>query len=162
MKKDFKFGLFAVVMNGAIKADKIRFPEELIINESIPGYNTEAEIQKLLQNKERLDVNCLNDFGHTPLSTACYVGSLRYVKLLLELGADICLQDTDGWSPLHFAVATKHYDIAKLLLNSGADMSQVTNDGQKPLDFIKDKKIRIALTKYSEMCVMSTMRTSHC
>lgn len=138
------------------------FPEELIINEMIPGHDTNAEIDKILRSKERFNVNCKNAFGHTPLSTASYIGSIRYVKLLVELGADVQEKDSDGWTALHFAMATKHYEIAKFLMSSGAKTRELTNDGQKPLDFVKDKKTRIFLEKYGERCIMNNMRTSYC
>lgn len=148
-------------MNGESK-QAVPFPEELIMNETIPGHDTEAEIDRLLERKEKFDLDRMNSFGHTPLSTASYLGSIRYVKLLVELGADVGLKDSDGWTALHFAMATKHYEIAKFLMSAGADTRELTNDGQKALDFVKDKKTRIFLGKYGERCIMSTMRTSYC
>ena len=142
--------------------NKLPFPEECIINETLPGHNTEREIQNILSKRHLYDVNSLNGFGHTPLSTAAYAGSLKYVKLLVELGADVHLKDSDGWTALHFAMATKNYDVAKFLMSVGADAKELTKDGQKALDFVKDRNTRVFLAKYGERCVMSNMRTSYC
>ena len=141
---------------------KLPFPEEYIINETIPGHDTDKEIENILSKRQIYDVNLVNEFGHTPLSTAAYAGSLKYVKVLIDLGADVMLKDSDGWTALHFAMATKNYDIAKFLMSVGADTKELTNDGQKPLDFVKDKNTRVFLAKYGERCVMSNMRTSYC
>lgn len=148
-------------MNGDEK-DKIPFPEELITNETIPGYDTDGKIEKILKRRGELDVNRKNSFGHTPLSTASYTGSVRFVKLLLELGADVGFKDSDGWTALHFATTKKHHEVAKLLMAAGANMEEATNDGQTPLDFVKDKKTRVFLQKFGERCIMSKMRTSYC
>ena len=148
-------------MNGDEK-DKIPFPEELITNEMIPGFDTDGEIEKILKRRGEFDVNRKNSFGHTPLSTASYTGSVRFVKLLLELGADVGLKDSDGWTALHFATTRKHYEVAKHLMSAGADMKEPTSDGQTPLDFVKDKKSRVFLEKFGERCIMSNMRTSYC
>ena len=147
-------------MNG--EKNKLPFPNECIINETIPGHDTDKEIEDILSKRHIYDANSLNKFGHTPLSTAAYAGSMKFVKLLVDLGADVMLKDSDGWTALHFAMATKNYEIAKFLMSVGADMKERTNDGQKPLDFVKDKNTRIFLAKYGERCVMSNMRTSSC
>lgn len=148
-------------MNGAENV-KLPFPEDCIINETVLGYDSGKEIEDILSRRHTYDVNSPNEFGHTPLSTAAYAGSLKYVKLLVELGADITFKDSDGWTALHFATATKNYEIAKFLMSVGADTKDVTKDGQKPLDFVKDKNTRIFLAKYGERCAMSNLRTSYC
>lgn len=153
-------------VNGKMNGDekhKIPFPEELITNETIPGHDTDAEIEMILKRKGDFDVNITNSFGHSPLSTASYIGSMRYVKLLVEdLGADVGFKDSDGWTALHFATVRRNYEIAKILMSAGADTKELTNDGQTPLDFVKDKKSRVYLAKYGERCIMSKLRTSYC
>jgi ankyrin repeat protein len=160
MRKDSQWPHFET-MNGE-EEHKLPFPEECIINETIPGHDTDKEIENILSKRHIYDVNSLNEFGHTPLSTAAYAGSIKFVKLLVEIGADVTFKDSDGWTAMHFATATKNYEIAKFLMSVGADTKELTNDGQKPLDFVKDKNTRTFLTKYGERCVMSNLRTSYC
>lgn len=141
---------------------KRQFPQNLIINETIPGNNTDEEIQHFLSERHLYDVNSLNEYGHSPLCTAVHAGSMKFVKTLVEIGADVNLKDNDGWTALHFATATKQYDIAKYLMTVGADMKATTNDGLKPLEFVKDKNIKIFLAKYGTRCDMSNLKTSYC
>ena len=55
--------------------------------------------------------------GFTDL--ACY---------LVELGAEINLQDNNGWSPLMYAVSAEDLDTVQLLVAYGASVHLKTND----------------------------------
>lgn len=73
--------------------------------------------------------------GFTPLGLACYFGQMEVAQYLLEHGADsnIPSRNTFKVTPLHSAVATKHYDIAKLLLEYKADVNARQQDNVTPL-----------------------------
>lgn len=54
--------------------------------------------------------------GQTALMLAVSHGRLDMVKMLLDVGADINLQDDDGSTALMVAAEHGHVDIARLLL----------------------------------------------
>jgi ankyrin repeat protein len=88
-----------------------------------------------------------NAGGSTPLHGACYWGSVGTTKLLIERGADVRAQSTDGFldiHPLGSAVATPDVPcpaqsednalkLVDLLLDNGADVNAQRKDGMTAL-----------------------------
>ena len=127
-----------------------RFPPELILQETVPGADTAQLLEDITRSKTKLDVNYLNEYGHTVLGTAAFVGSMRCCKILIELGAAVKKKDGDGWTALHFALARGYLDVAKYLIRCGGDVHMRNEDGDSALDFVKDGEIRIQLLKCFE------------
>jgi uncharacterized protein len=63
----------------------------------------------------------------TALHNAAAQGHIKLVQRLIDYGADVNAQDTNGFTPLLNAVYAGHLDITKLLINSGADSNTVPN-----------------------------------
>lgn len=59
--------------------------------------------------------------GVTPLHIACSQGNIELIKLLVDYGAIIDVQDFDGDTPLHDAVLSSQYEVIATLLHAGAD-----------------------------------------
>ncbi|CAH2090437.1 unnamed protein product [Euphydryas editha] len=57
----------------------------------------------------------------TPLHISCVQGKLDIIQLLLDYGAIIDVQDSDGDTPLHCAVLNIQYEAVTTLLHAGAD-----------------------------------------
>ena len=53
--------------------------------------------------------------------------------LLLEHGADIKLQDEEGWAPLYGASFSGALEVVRLLLEHGADVDTKNNNGMTAL-----------------------------
>jgi len=68
-----------------------------------------------------------------PLIVATRLGQLDSVKYLLEHGAQVNLQDSDGKTALHHAAYGGHSNVMKELLDSKADMIARNEDGYTPL-----------------------------
>jgi ankyrin repeat protein/L-ascorbate metabolism protein UlaG (beta-lactamase superfamily) len=64
---------------------------------------------------------CQNNFM-TPLHCAVQSGNVDIVKLLVERGAKINVQDEDGMTPLHSAIREGNQDIAMYILDKGAEI----------------------------------------
>ena len=71
--------------------------------------------------------------GLTPLLFAAREGCIPCVKVLLDAGADIDLDDPDGTTALIMALLNRHWDTAKFLIEAGADVNLWDLYGQTPL-----------------------------
>ena len=64
----------------------------------------------------------VNSGSPPPLMAAVFNGHLECVKLLIQAGADLNVQDENGRTTLMFAAAKGHVDCVKLLTEAGADL----------------------------------------
>ena len=62
-------------------------------------------------------------------------GSLEIAKLLLQKGANINIQNPDGWTALHLASICNKQEEAKLLLEFNCDLYVKDKDGKTAEDF---------------------------
>ena len=69
--------------------------------------------------------------GQAVMSRAAEGGHLKIVQLLLHMGGDpnVQDQDSDGWTPLLWAVKEQHKAIVVLLLETGACSDFIAADG---------------------------------
>ncbi len=58
--------------------------------------------------------------------------------MLLENGANVNIQEGDGWAPLHYASVNGHEAVVSLLLGDGAKINIQNKYGQTPLHFASD------------------------
>ncbi len=87
-------------------------------------------IDYLMQRRARL--NMRNRNGETALSIAAYIGSIEYVKRLVEAGAEINFY---GWPPLSYAAFNGHTAVVNYLLKRGAEIDATTENGSTALFF---------------------------
>lgn len=67
------------------------------------------------------DVNARDKGNWTALHLATRNGHVEAVRVLLDAGAELTVQDSKhGWTPLHLAVITGQVEAAKLLVGAGA------------------------------------------
>lgn len=87
------------------------------------------------------DLNA-ESYGETPLLKVAgkKVNDVALAKVLIENGAKINVQDSQGNTPLYHAVMNKNSKMIKLLLENGADMYIQNKKGDSPARFILSKK----------------------
>ena len=113
-----------------------------------------ADMRRYLE--QGADPNAPADhWGRTAVHAAAAAGlpnHTRGLSLLLQAGGNCCLQDRQGNTPLHGAVAATPRSLARvrLLLNAGADPNQANARGDTPLHFsakLRNSAIAEALLK---------------
>ena len=73
----------------------------------------------------------------TPLHIAAEYGSECIVKLLLDSGSNPDIKDTNGLTPIFFAVRNNHFDCVMLLIRYGANLNVITKQDQTLKSFIQ-------------------------
>lgn len=71
--------------------------------------------------------------GWTILHLASYMDDIGMVELLLQYGAQVNAQDTQGRTPLHHSIMYRRNTVAKLLLSRGSSPAATDRDGKTPL-----------------------------
>lgn len=82
------------------------------------------------------DLNKKDQYGSTPLISACLFGKTPVALALIEAGADVNLTNQDGSTPLHTASFFCRPEIVKALLQNGADRSIRNNYGSTALESV--------------------------
>ncbi|KAK1895717.1 Ankyrin repeat and MYND domain containing protein 2 [Dissostichus eleginoides] len=104
-------------------------PSEKELLQVISAGNTQ-EASRLLGCKG-VRVNCLDEYGMTPLMHAAYKGKAAMCKLLLQHGADVnCNQHEHGYTALMFAGLSGKTDITWMMLDAGAETDVVNSVGR--------------------------------
>jgi len=96
--------------------------------------------------KKGLNVNARDNFDNTPLIDAVMMLSneeeleyeddnlmLTSIRILLDNGADVNIQNYDGSTALHYAVDLGWMPLVKLLVERGANLNIQDEDGLAPL-----------------------------
>lgn len=94
-------------------------------------------LSHLLELKTWIDF--YTDDGQSALIKAVQGGQAEAVELLIEHGADVNLQDSEGNSALHHLSRLQNQEaIFKILVSAGADLSLKNNAGQEARELILD------------------------
>ena len=110
-------------------------------------------VSAILESYSARDKNIANitdNTGTTPLMWASMNNQISAMNLILKFGADINAQDDDGWTALHFAVASDSYKAVEFLLNNKSDANIKNLDEKKPIDIASDTDIQALLNKYTK------------
>jgi hypothetical protein len=100
------------------------------------AYSGNLEVVRRLIEYDPAYINARDEGGFTPLlmeSEGCNSKDGSVVRLLLEHGADINVQNQDGETPLHEASTYGALEVVRLLLEHGADVEAKDNYGKTVL-----------------------------
>ncbi|EQC25271.1 TKL protein kinase [Saprolegnia diclina VS20] len=111
------------------KARETKAKEEALLY-AARGGNLAAVISSL---NDRVNIECYDSNGWTPLHKAAMCDRLEIVRFLLEKGANIEAKSTYLDTPLHYASYNNHVEIVRLLLAYGANVNATTKWNQTPL-----------------------------
>ncbi|KAK7080192.1 hypothetical protein SK128_003292, partial [Halocaridina rubra] len=81
--------------------------------------------------------------GASALHVAAAKGYIKVMSILLEAGADINVQDLDGWTPLHAASHWCQRDAVEILCENMADMDKQNFVGQTAFDVADSSLVRL-------------------
>ncbi|EDW33466.1 GL15477 [Drosophila persimilis] len=96
-----------------------------LLLERIAKNDTSGFTQLLTQLK---DVNFVDDTGMSLLAHASFKGNKEAVQILLDMGADIHLnQHGADYTPLHFAALSGSTDVCRQLLDAGINPSSINS-----------------------------------
>jgi Ankyrin repeats (3 copies) len=91
-----------------------------------------GEIDKLEAVLPQAEINARNEHGMTALMRAARLGRVRFVRILLEHGADPNVARSDNFTALSLAAFFGHTEIVEVLLNHGARTDVATRFGTSP------------------------------
>ncbi|KPA12677.1 hypothetical protein MHK_007119 [Candidatus Magnetomorum sp. HK-1] len=107
----------------------------------IGEFNNGGKIKGKFNLPDKTNVNDYLKDGFTAFLIACYMGDIKLVEELINIGADINIPNKiDKYSPLSRCIGNDHTDIAKFLIKKGANINQRTKEQETPLMIAVRKK----------------------
>ena len=100
------------------------------------AYSGNLEVIRKIIDYDPTYINVREEAGNTPLHWASlgdHFNGGSVLRLLLDHGVDINMQNRSGWTPLHLASHYRALEVVRLLLEHGADVEVKDNDGQTAL-----------------------------
>ena len=93
----------------------------------------------------------------TPLMIATHDGHSEIVKKLIFLGAKLGMQDSDGYTALHYAAETNHIQCGILLVEGGASVRTKNKFSQMPLDVVCSAEFKKAIMEAISFTTRKTL-----
>jgi ankyrin repeat protein len=90
-------------------------------------------LEQLINSGAKVNVNGHTGLTSTPLNLAAVNLPVKFVKMLLEAGADVNHADVNGDTALILAAAGGNYESVKCLLAHGASVRAISNTGRNVL-----------------------------
>ncbi len=94
--------------------------------------NKDVSSLKKIVNADPTAVNVTNPSGHSPLIIASYNRNVEAVKFLLDHGAEVNYDFSQG-AAIHGASFKGYFDIVELLVDHGAKLDEPDGNGTTPL-----------------------------
>ncbi len=131
------------LLDYAVSENRVEITEQLLKNGADPSKaprilddNSEMSVLLKAHGVPPKDINAQNHMGWTPLVYACRGDNGEHpeeILRLLELGADINIQNYKGKTGLHCAAKAGFLKVINLLMEKGANLDATDNNGETPL-----------------------------
>ncbi|KAL6828936.1 ankyrin repeat-containing domain protein [Trichoderma sp. SZMC 28015] len=95
--------------------------------------NNLAIIEVLLNEGADMTIRWKKEYDRTLLWRAFKDGRMKLIDLLISKGANPETRDTNGCTPLIWAIKENNIAIVELLLSKGANLERIDRDGRTPL-----------------------------
>ncbi len=110
----------------------------------IYAYSTYTTSHVASTLSDLIDAETLHDH-RTALQLACIKGYDDVARQLLDLGAEVDLQDRAGNTALHFASAWGHISLVQLLIERGCSLAVKNAEGSTAVDYAYSHSVKNAL-----------------
>ncbi|SPO28182.1 related to HOS4 - subunit of the Set3 complex [Ustilago trichophora] len=124
----------------------------------IYAYSTYTNSHVAATLSDLIDADTLHD-RRTALHLACIRGFDDVARQLLDLGADVDLQDRAGNTALHFASAWGHISLVQLLIERGCSLAVKNVEGSTPSDYAYSHSVKEALETMGRVRYESRKKT---
>lgn len=134
--------LIAMLRKFAVKRKPVELFHEAVHSKDV------LRVKFLLeQNESQFHVDDIDEDGITALQRSSFTGNLKLVQLLVTYGADMNIQDKEGWSVMHAATVARNYSIMRYLIAMGAPLGLENDQGEQALDLAHDLQSVIILAE---------------
>ena len=130
----------------------MKFPHDLVFQDMLKEGDS-AEMATFLKRPSVDPQSIINTQGNQEgpaLHKLVQDGNLKCVRILVNLGADVNMQDEHGWTPLHYCVFAGNMAIMRFLLKHGANPDISDFEGRQAVDFTDDFDFVELLIRYSK------------
>lgn len=131
---------------------KVKFPHHLVFHDMVKDGDS-SEMTNFFKRPSVADpqgiINSPDSQDGPALHSLVKEGNLKCVRVLINLGADVNLQDEDGLRPLHICASTNNIEMARFLVKKGANPDLTDFEGRTPVDLTDDFDLVELLTMYS-------------
>ncbi|SPO28724.1 related to HOS4 - subunit of the Set3 complex [Ustilago trichophora] len=124
----------------------------------IYAYSTYTNSHVAATLSDLIDADTMHD-RRTALHLACIRGFDDVARQLLDLGADVDLQDRAGNTALHFASAWGHISLVQLLIERGCSLAVKNVEGSTPSDYAYSHSVKEALETMGRVRYESRKKT---
>jgi len=101
--------------------------------------------QLIKKQKKKLNLDCQDGLGNTPLHYSAHHDQPSTLTILLEAGARVNVQNNAGETPLHKAVAKNSIPCIKALVEHGADVKIENRERKTPQRMAKTSEAKLLL-----------------
>ena len=86
----------------------------------------------IIRSKHEINYNFSNKYKNSFLHLAAKGGLVKWIKILLDKGLNIDQKNSDGWTPLHFAIVSENMEAIDYLIGRKCNVNTLTMRGESP------------------------------